>query len=308
MEKASLAQGKQILDLLSSASIEQIQNLVEGGDLIQIMMNADLRGVNREQFRQLLQVIANPYESEYITQAWFYPDEFTMPTLETQAQRLQVVLGFEPKWPEVAQNLPFPTGEFGADGIGLWPTLTDLGKLWDITDVYGAGYGELIAAVCTKINESLDMVPLVNYREGQLTQNYVRIVAEVLGILAPLEQKAERQGFNCLAMPVNLGDWGTKLCYSPRNALWQTLNLPPKRLAIEPVAGLSLVVAGTSILTKYGQQWKDFPGAQYNWSADGRWSRSLVVRFRDGRFKFDARDADYTGGDCGSLVGFPGVS
>jgi len=83
---------------------------------------------------------------------WFYPPG-TVPTLETQAERLQKVLGFEPKWPEAAQNLPF-TGEFGADGICLWPTLPTLGQLWGIEDPRGVGYGKTIATVCTMINDS----------------------------------------------------------------------------------------------------------------------------------------------------------
>jgi len=155
------------------------------------------------------------------------------------------------------------------------------------------------------------MAPLVNWRTkdaDELTQpDYVRIVAEVLDILVPLEEAALSQGYNCLALPTNLGDWGTKLCYSSRNALWQTLHWNHKGLAIEPVAGLSQVI-GTSILTAYGQQWKIFPGAQYNWGRDGEWSDSLYLGFYDGEFEFDADVADYADGRCGAPFALPGVS
>lgn len=317
MEKASLAQGKQILDLLSSASVGQVQNLVEGGDLIQIMMDADLadiKGVDREQFRQLLKVIVNPYAGEQCTQTLFYPVG-TVPALKTQAECLQNVLGldFELTWPDEAQNMPFATGEFGADSIGLWPTFPTLGRVWDIAEPRGAGYGKVIATICTKFDEwnrANGKAPLINYRmqeADELTQpDYVRIVAEVLDILVPLEDEAERQSHTCLAMPVNLGDWGTKLCYSPRNALWQTLHFEPKRLAIEPVAGLSLVI-GTSVLTGSGQQWKIFPGAQYNWRRDGSWSYSLYLGFNDDKFYLFADEARYADGLYGTPFALPGV-
>lgn len=263
-------------------------------------------------FREVLRkygLPVNPYEDEWTKQAWFYPEGFTVPTLEVQAKRLQKVLGFEPKWwPEEAQNMSFSTGEFGADGIGLWPILPELGRIWDIADPRGAGYGKMIATVCGKINKSKDMAPLVNYRDGQLDERYVRIHAEVMSKLVPLEEAAERQECNCLAMPINFGDWNTGYCYSPRNARWQCINLPPNRLAIEPVAGLSLLVGVSERLTAYEQLFLDFTGAEYNWSADGSWSRSLCASFGGGQFEFDAYEAYYADGRCGAFVGFPGVS
>ncbi|TSC92586.1 MAG: hypothetical protein CEN89_592 [Candidatus Berkelbacteria bacterium Licking1014_7] len=273
-----------------------------------------LLGENPDDVVALIEQIKqrNPYICEQCDQAWFYPEGFAMPTLETQAGRLQKVLGFEPKWPEAAQNLSFSTGEFGVDGIGLWPILPTLGQLWDIENPRGAGYGKVIATVCTTIIDSPEMAPLVNWRtknRDELTlPDYVRIVVEVRDILVPLEEAALSQGYNCLAMPVCLGNWGTKICYSPRNALWQILHWDPKGLAIEPVAGLSLAI-GTKVLTAYGQQWKDFPGAQYNWERDGLWSDSLSLYFfDDARFEFYARDARYARGLCGSLFARPGVS
>ena len=256
----------------------------------------------------------NPYASEQCDQVWFYPEGFTMPTLEVQAERLQKAFGFEPKWPEAAQNLPFQTGEFGTDGIGLWPCLPFLGQFWGIEDPRVTGYGKVIAATCVKFDQwsRAEMeAPLVNYRlqdADELTKPcYVRIAAEVMDILVPLEDQAMVHDYNCLAMPVNLGDWGTKLCYSPRNVLWQTLHWDPRGLTIEPVAGLSLAI-GTKILTAYEYQRKDFPGAQYDWGRDGEWSSSLYLSFGDGGFGFDARIADYAHGDYGSLFARPGGS
>lgn len=261
-------------------------------------------------FREVLKKYGlpdNPHETERTKQAWFYPEGFVVPTLEVQAERIKRVLGIELNWPDEAQNMPFATGEFGTDGICLWPTLPTLGQLWSINDPRVRGYGEVIAATCNAINQSPDMAPLTNYCASELDQRYVRIQAEVMAKLVPLEDEAERQGFNCLVMPVNLGDWGTKLCYSSRNALWQTLHWNPKGLAIEPVAGLSQVI-GTSILTAYGQQRKIFPGAQYNWGRGGEGSRSLCLGFDGGEFYLGAREAGCAGGFYGAPFALPGVS
>lgn len=204
--------------------------------------------------------------------------------------------------------MPFATDEFvGADGIALWPTLPMLGKLWNINDPWVRGYGEVIAATCNAINQSSDMALLTNYRAGKLDYRYVRIQAEVMAKLVPLEEEAERQGFNALVMPVCLGDWQTGYCYSPRNARWQCINLLPNRLATEPVAGLSLLIGNRERLTAYEQLFMDFTGAEYNWNLDGRWSHSLYLYFDVGQFGFDARKTDYASNGCGAFVGFQGV-
>lgn len=44
----------------------------------------------------------NPFETERVEQAWYYPEGFTMPTLEVQAERIKRVLGVELKWPDGA--------------------------------------------------------------------------------------------------------------------------------------------------------------------------------------------------------------
>jgi hypothetical protein len=99
----------------------------------------------------------------------------------------------------------------------------------------------------------------------------------------------------------------TGWCYSPRNARWQCINLIPNRLAIEPVAGLALLIAIMERLTAWEQMFCDFTGAEYNWDADGGWSGSLFADFSSGWFRFSARSANDAYGYCGAFVGFPGV-
>ncbi len=55
MTKASLAQGKQLLELFSGASSDQVQQLVEAGDLVQALYQAEaLSGVDRASFEAVL--------------------------------------------------------------------------------------------------------------------------------------------------------------------------------------------------------------------------------------------------------------
>ena len=256
-------------------------------------------------------VLDNPFAGEQTRQGLFYPegfaDTFRNTTLEIQAERIRKVLGFEPKWPEAAQELSYPTGAFGADGIGLWPTRQALGRHFGIKYPRGRGYGALIEALCSAINASPDLPPLANHCQGELTSRYVRVEMATNQLLTHMENEAEKQDCDCLAHPVNWGDWQTGLCYSPRNARWQTLNWSPKRLAIEPVAGLCLLIANPGRLTAFGQLFLDFPATEYNWKAGGRWSSSLYLDFYDGGFYFSASETDCASGNCGSLVAFPGV-
>ncbi len=54
MTKASLAQGKQILDLFSGCSSEEVQQFIEAGDLLGMMAVTDLKRVDRRAFADLL--------------------------------------------------------------------------------------------------------------------------------------------------------------------------------------------------------------------------------------------------------------
>lgn len=244
----------------------------------------------------------NPYEGEQTEQVWFYPKGLEVPSLEIQAGRIKKAYGIELTWPDQAQNLLVPS----ADGIGLWPTLSVLGKHWSIADPYRGGYSEIILAVCDAINQSPDMASLNNYCKGKLDARYVRIHAEVLEMIEVLEKEAEKKGHNCLVMPVNLGDWKNGTCYSPRNARWQCLNLPPKRLPIETVAGWSLLTGIRERLTASVQLNCDFAGVEYDWDASGSWSGSLYAGFEGDEFEF--RVGAYNAGDiCNALFGFPGA-
>jgi len=54
MTKASLAQGKQLLELFAGATTDEVQRLIAAGDLLKLMMQVDLSRIDREAFAALL--------------------------------------------------------------------------------------------------------------------------------------------------------------------------------------------------------------------------------------------------------------
>lgn len=66
---ASLAQAQKVLDLLRGTTTEEMQALLENGDLLKAMVRADLSGVDRDDFGRLLGTRrkATPTSFEYAT-------------------------------------------------------------------------------------------------------------------------------------------------------------------------------------------------------------------------------------------------
>jgi len=274
-----------------------------------LLVEADLTQVDELVVREALGI--NPYANEQCSLVWHYPKGYAVPTLEEQAEHIGRALGFEPKWTKPVKdiNTPIPT-----DGVALWPCLSFLGELWDIEDPRVAGYGKLVAKICNRFGQwSHDELHtrFVN-RPGRwrmIDGNMVgvsgsfSVVPEVLGILTHHEGQAMAKGNNCLAKHLNLGDWRTDECYSPRNILWQSLHWSPSGMAIEPVAGLSIVIGTRFPTTRIERKW--FPGARYMYS-DGL-SDSPYLDLGGEALGFGSDDAGRIRGRCGSVVAFTGV-
>ena len=244
--------------------------------------------------------LTNPFGGEEVGQTWFSPKGWKPSSLGDQAENLAKSLqGFEPQWREDTSGLVIPDS---ADGICLLPTLTSLGKLWSITDPYRS-IGEVIEKVCVAI---AGQRAITNYRHGELTEQYVRLPEGFVDRLQPLEEEAEHQGYNCLTLPFHFGDWKTGKCYSPRNATWQALNLPPRRLPLCVAQNGCLLLGMPDRLTNYEQLFIDCCD-QYSWCADGRWSRSPCFSFDGARLKFGTHDAHWARGRYGLPVAFLGV-
>jgi hypothetical protein len=260
-----------------------------------------------KQLRPILEQLAitNPYEKEKVNPSsdWKY-DTSTMPNIETQVARIMgsligvgpVGIGHAPAW---QSELPDK-----ADGVIAIPSLLDLGKMFEIEDPLGAGYGKL----CEKALECLNKArggKFYNYRQGQLTSDYIRLHEEVRQRREELENAIPyvEQKIRFLLLPVSTGRHYQG--YSPRNARTDALELGA--LPLDPVTVAFMLIAWPERLSKYYQTIIDCSGCEYSWDADGWWSSVCYFYFNDGRLKFYAYDAARPDDCCGTAVAVPGV-
>ncbi len=238
----------------------------------------------------------NPFEKEFVQQAWFYPQGWVMPGVSDQAERLTAIFpGIKLDGvAEIAGKLAIPEG---FDGIGIVPKISYLGGIYSVDDPYGQGYGTILENVLKLIADSRKFY---NYRAGQLTADYIRIHAEVKEVLMRLE--AETAG-DTLVVPISFGNLYAG--FSQRNARWAAL-----KAAQVPFGGAqvgSLLLSMPERLTAYEQLFIDCSGDEYNWDADGQWAHSVYFNFNDDKLKFDADDAGNADDYYGSVVGSLGV-
>lgn len=241
--------------------------------------------------------LLNPYANERFKQTRFYPKGWAVPSMAVQADRLiNLFLGINLQGSNVSEKRTVPTG---ADGLALLPTLRFLGEYFKVANPYGKDYGQLIEKLCELLSKQRNGA-FCNYRKGELTEAYVRLYAEVRERLEKLEVAAPG---DVLVLPVAFGHLYAG--WSARAARWEALD--QEQLPLGGVHVACLLLTMPERLTDYEQLWIDCPGDEYNWSAGGRWSDCLDLRFDDGQLGLDAGVAGCASGGCGAVVAFPGV-
>jgi hypothetical protein len=250
--------------------------------------------------------ITNPFEKEKVSPNgdWRY-DTATLPNLDTQVARIMgaltgvgpVGIGHAPAWQgEITDK---------ADGLTAIPSLLDLGKMLEVDDPLGAGYGQLLEKVLDRLSAARNG-KFYNYRKGQLGPNYVRLHEGVRQRREELENAIPyvEQKIRFLIAPVSTGRHYQG--YSPRNARIDALELGA--LPLDPISVALMLVAWPERLNKYPQTLIDCSGCEYSWDADGEWTRVCYFYFDVSELEFDARDAGLPRDGCGAAVAFPGVS
>lgn len=275
----------------------------QSGELCRLL---EERGVGRKDFQlliqqpdrviELLRKSINPYQNERVKQAYFYPEGWTVSSFETQVEHLtEHFPGIELSHvEELAGGLVVPEG---FDGIAVFPKLSALGRVWNINEPYGKDYGVIVEAVLGLIGSSR---PFHNYRKGELTERYIRLEARVREKLAQVEGETE-DAVN--VMPISFGNLYAG--YSARNA--RETALRANQLPLGSAQNGCLLLVMPDRLTNYNHLFIDCPADEYNWLADGRWSRCPCFCFRDGELGFFAPEAHFASVSYGSAVGFPGV-
>lgn len=242
--------------------------------------------------------IPNPYEKEVTNRTSGYPAGWTVPTFDEQRERTASLFP-DLVLPEIATRDIVVPG--GWDGIWWFPPkIAALGRVWGITDFYTTGYGSIVVQLLALIGQQRKFY---NYRENQLTADYIRINELVRGRIQTLESAAE--GDFLPPMPITFGQFYGG--FSPRNARETAIHRHRQELPFCTVQVGSLHAVMPERLVAYENLWTDAPGDEYNWSANGKWSGTLYFYFRDGKLKFCAIDANRISGCSGSVVGLPGV-
>jgi len=252
----------------------------------------------KEGFRALLTEViqVNPFAKERVRQAWFYPKNWQAKGVAEQVIKLATLFpGIDLSQVEmlvaklVAQKL--------ADGIAILPKLSFLAKLWNIANPYGKGYG----LICEKLFELIaSSRPFCNCRSGEMDAGHIRIMEDVREQLKKLE--ADTPG-DVLVFAFNFGNLYAG--FSPRNARWEALSNSQLPLITAQVACLLLTMPDRLVACE--QLFIDCSGDEWDWGADGVWSRSVGFYFYGGALEFVSRRAVCALAYYGSAVAFLGV-
>jgi hypothetical protein len=290
--KASMDQGKQILDLFSGSTTEQSQGVIEAGDLVKMLLAApDLRTVDRGAFRDLLGI--NPYADEKTEGNYGYPRGYKPLVVRTQRSVLKKY------YPDLDASFvdmlvaDMRTLPEGAEQIQVVPKLSAVARLQGIDDPYGKRYGECVEIMLGHIGSTRNFY---NYRSGKLTEKHIRLLAKTREWLEKLEAGTPGD-FIVIALQVGKRWAG----YSVRNGRFQmtALEIP-----------MPSWVVGHHILThpKREVEWEqlhmDCAGDEYSFDGDGQFGLAPVFSFGDGRLVFGARDVGDALSHCGSVSAF----
>lgn len=275
MAKASLEQVKQLLELLTGVSRDDVQKLIGGWDLVKMIIQTDPQAVDREAFRELLQ--ANPWADEVCESSYGYPHAYS---IKPVVEQVEILSGFYPDLDfshaaELAESwdqLPE-----GAELLQVAPKLSVVGNQHQIETPFYVGYGQCLEIVLGHLGSSREFH---NYREGRLGPEYLRLRQTTREALEQLEQ--ETPG-DCLVLPIQSG-----MLYrgsSIRRARWiieHTSQWP----APSWVVGHHILTHPERLSTG-DKLWINCPGDEYDSDAAGRFGDALCFGFADGQLRFD---------------------
>lgn len=236
----------------------------------------------------------NPYSSERVKQSCFYPRGLRMPSLDLQAERLRKSFeGFTPRFPLNVSGIFVPKD---AEGLALIPTLISLSRLWGIYQPHKMGYGQVVEHAQVAI---VGKEEFRSQRHKNLSEKNFRLDLRVQKILRPLEEDAERRGWNCLVLPVSLGKLYAG--YSVRNAMCEALR--NRQLPLGSAQGACILSAVPSRFNADEQLSIRWIGDIFL-RDDLRWGGVPCNSFQFGRIDFGLYNDDSARGDFGGAVAF----
>jgi hypothetical protein len=281
-------------------TVDEMQGLIANSDILQILVKAGeakLKQVDRDKLRELLSVrriLENPYTIEKTSTDRGYPKDYRPTAPSTQFKKL-----YKLYHDLDGTHIPEITRALGKlqesdELLQVVPKLSAIARLHNIEDPYGIGYGQCLEVMLGHVAK---MFPnFVNYRKGQLSGKYVRLLAETREYLEKLEEATPG---DYLVIPMQSGKlWAG---YSVRNA----------RIDIENADQWALPawVVGHHLLTHpkrlpaEGYLNIDCPGDEYSPDADGQFASARCFTFWGGRLRFGSCWASSVDANYGSASG-----
>lgn len=226
--------------------------------------------------------VSDRYADETTASSYTYPRGYRPKPIGEQIEMLAKAFNLDPeKAYAYANNLPeLPEGAEG------WFAVVR-------SEVISESYGEAVEKVLGLIGERRKFY---NYRDGELSDQHIRVSDRTKGMLETLAQGQEG---DILVIPAQLG-----LRHRGKSV----------RRAIETFAGnefgLTSVAVGCIALThperfqKFDELDPDCAGDEYSPGADGFFSKSLFFEFSDGGLRFSLGWADDACKYYGTASGF----
>jgi len=275
--QASSDQLNHITGMVNSHLTEdRAQGVITNGDLLSMFIEAGpvLKHVDREKFREALNILINPYASEITESSYSYPANYEPKTVAEQIEVLQKIyknLNLDASQVlKIAESIELPDG---AEFLQVVPKLSAIAKAKGIRDPYGSNYGKCLEIMLLAISTS--RTGFKNYREGALTKKHVRLLASTRRALIKLEK--ETLG-DFLVIPMQSG-----LLYrgsSVRRAVWEIEHNSNQWALPSWVVGHHLLTNPDRLSSNKDLN-IDCPGDQYSPGADGGWSSGLSFDFDD---------------------------
>lgn len=162
-------------------------------------------------------------------------------------------------------------------------------------DRLGATYSEALLRVIAAVKTARDG-KFYNYREGELGDEYVRLIARTEKMMAQL---AEQQPGDFIIVPAQLG-----MLHRGKSVRRAREVMRRDEFGLDAIAFFSALLTHPNRLQHYDDLWVDLPGNEYAPDADGDFSESLFAYFSVGRVEFGYRFLDDAIGSFGSASGF----
>lgn len=228
-------------------------------------------------------IVSDQFKNEETGSNYIYPDGYTVLPIADQVARLKEL------FPELnGANLEIAKGELpeGAEGWFAVPR-------WD---KIASTYNEAVIVILALIGKSRKFY---NYRDGELSEKYLRQVQHTIEMWQQLCDQQE--GYDIIIVPAQLG-----LRHRGRSVRRARECFRANEFGLGSFATGCMLLTHPKRLQQFDELEFDCGGDEYNWGADGGWSRCPYFYFRGGRVKFSAGRVDDVRRSVGSASGFLG--